>query len=162
MVFRTTKGDDERQLRENNSKVKVLSILKVFTQIYEYRINQSVLLLINMMYTLVILQNGLQFTTPQLESISMRYKEVDMEYAEKQQSVVTSAMETALSYLPLVEAVSDLLAELDVLAAFATAAAAAPREYVRPVILPKGSGVMQLKVRIKYDDDDRMFSLHYI
>lgn len=28
-MFRATKGEDERQLRENNSKVRVVSILKV-------------------------------------------------------------------------------------------------------------------------------------
>ena len=83
-------------------------------------------------------QTGLNFTTPQLESISGRYKDIEEEYQSVQQSVIASAMETAQTYLPLVEAVCDLLAELDVLAAFASAAAAAPQEYVRPVIHPAG------------------------
>ena len=33
-VLRTTKGDDERELRANNSKVRIISILKVLNLSY--------------------------------------------------------------------------------------------------------------------------------
>ena len=48
-------------------------------------------------------------------------------------------MTTALTYLPLVESICDLIAELDVVAGFATAASFAPVEYTRPIIHPRGN-----------------------
>lgn len=54
-------------------------------------------------------------------------------------------MGTATTYLPVAEAAAAIVAELDVLTAFATAAALAPAEYVRPVVHPKGSGVIHLQ-----------------
>lgn len=64
----------------------------------------------------------------------------------KQQSVVAAAMETALTYLPLAEAASELVAELDVLLGFATAASVAPREYVRPSMHESDFGAIRLEV----------------
>lgn len=55
-------------------------------------------------------------------------------------------METALTYLPLAEAASELVAELDVLLGFATAASLAPHEYVRPTMHEADSGVIRLQV----------------
>ncbi|KAJ1427714.1 muts domain V-domain-containing protein [Ochromonadaceae sp. CCMP2298] len=110
-ILRTTRGDDERQLRANCSSVKVLSILK----------------------------NGVHFTTTALEKLADRYLSLEAEYEEKQSTLVTQALDTARTYLPVVEAVANLIAELDVLASFATAAALSPGVYVRP-IAEKGVG----------------------
>lgn len=117
IVFRSTRTDDERALRNAKKDLKILSILK----------------------------NGVHFTTSALESLSYRYREVQEEYAEKQQTIMQCALETALTYLPLVESVCDELAELDVLVGFATAASYAPMEYTRPVMRPQGSGIVSLK-----------------
>jgi DNA mismatch repair ATPase MutS len=92
------------------------------------------------------LQNGVHFTTPKLERLGSRLKEIQDAYKEKQATLVTKAVETALTYLPLAEAASALVAELDTLSAFATAAALSPANYVRPKIIPAGSGVLSLKV----------------
>ena len=70
------------------------------------------------------------------------------EYEEQQAVLVTQALDTARTYLPVVEAVAALIAEIDVLASFATAAAVAPGVYVRPTIMKRGSGVIHLKVRV--------------
>lgn len=115
-MFRSTKGEDERQLRANNAKVRVLSILKT----------------------------GCYFTTPELESLGGRVVDVEAEYHSKQRALVAKAVETAATYIPLAESAACLVAELDVLTAFATAAAVAPTAYVRPTMLPRGSGVMRL------------------
>jgi DNA mismatch repair protein MSH2 len=45
----------------------------------------------------------------------------------------------------VIEACSSLVAEIDVLASFATSAALAPTEYVRPRIHPLGSGILSLE-----------------
>mmetsp|Transcript_6647 Transcript_6647/g.14556 ORF Transcript_6647/g.14556 Transcript_6647/m.14556 type:complete len:517 (+) Transcript_6647:33-1583(+) len=110
-ILRTTRGDDERQLRANCSSVKVLSILK----------------------------NGVHFTTTALEKLADRYLSLEAEYEEKQSTLVTQALDTARTYLPVVEAVANLIAELDVLASFATAAALSPGVYVRPIVHPRGA-----------------------
>jgi DNA mismatch repair protein MSH2 len=115
-VFRTTKGDDERQLRANNSSVRIISILK----------------------------NGVHFTTPQLERIGDSHKDVEAEYQKAQQGIVGKVVETACTYLPLAEAAAGVVAELDVLASFATAAATSAGDYVRPVVRPRGAGILNL------------------
>ncbi len=117
LYLRTTKGEDERQLRENKKSVKILSILK----------------------------NGVHFTTPDLEKLSERLSSIDDEYAAAQKEVVESAVETACTYLPLAEAVSAVISEIDVIVGFAIAAALSPVEYSRPKVLPKGGGVVNLK-----------------
>ena len=54
-------------------------------------------------------------------------------------------MGTATTYLPVAEAAAAIVAELDVLTAFATAAALAPGEYVRPTVHPAGGGIINLQ-----------------
>lgn len=117
-ILRTTRGEDERLLREKNSSVKILSILK----------------------------NGTHFTTPILERIAERTQAIDQEYHERQQEIVFKAMETSMTYLPLIESVAVILGELDVLQAFATAASLSPGQYTRPKLHPLGAGILSLKV----------------
>lgn len=118
-ILRTAKSDDERKLRAANSDVHVLSILK----------------------------NGVHFTTSALQKMGHRHLDIQAEYKLLQNGLVLKAVDTAVTYLPVVESVSALIAELDVLLAFSTAAALSPGEYVRPVMLPMGEGVIELKVR---------------
>jgi DNA mismatch repair protein MSH2 len=115
--LRSTKGDDERQLRANNKHVKILSIQK----------------------------NGVHFTTPELECLSDSYRQLEQEYDQAQRTLVVKTVETAATYLPVAEAASAIVAELDVLVSFAQAAALSPSEYVRPKVLPVGSGVARFK-----------------
>lgn len=105
-ILRTTRGDDERQLRDNNKAVKVLALLK----------------------------NGVHFTVPVLATIGSRYLSIQQEYSCMQQDLVKKALDTAVTYIPVIESVSAIVAELDVLLSFATAAAVAPRAYTRPIV----------------------------
>ncbi|CAM9858570.1 unnamed protein product [Discosporangium mesarthrocarpum] len=70
---------------------------------------------------------------------------IRQDYQEKQEGLVEKAVETAATYLPLVETASALVSELDVLVSFADVAALAPTELVRPKIFPRGSGRMSVK-----------------
>ena len=59
-ILRTTRGDDERQLRSNNPKVSILSLQK----------------------------NGVHFTTPQLVQVAERIVDVEAEYKLQQSALV--------------------------------------------------------------------------
>ena len=117
LFLRSAKADDERQLRANNKNVKILSIQK----------------------------NGVHFTTKELETLSDRSAEIDNEYNIQQREVVEKAVETAATYLPLAEAASALIAELDVLCGFAVAATLSSQGYCRPTVLPQGGGIIDFK-----------------
>lgn len=56
-----------------------------------------------------------------------------------QRALVAKAVETAATYMPVAEAASALVAEVDVLAGFATAAALSAAEYTRPILLKAGT-----------------------
>lgn len=111
--LRSCSSDDERQLRSNNKNVKILSLQK----------------------------NGVHFTTQELESLSNDMLDVDEQYEQQQQHLVDKAVETANTYMPVVEAACSLISELDVLTGFAIAAAQMDG-YVRPEVLPKGQGII--------------------
>jgi DNA mismatch repair protein MSH2 len=85
------------------------------------------------------------FTTPALSRIGDRLKDIEADYRNQQSAVAAKAMETVLTYLPVVETAGALIAQLDVLTGFATAAALAPSAYVRPEMLDMGTGVLELK-----------------
>ena len=85
----------------------------------------------------------MHFTTPQLKKIGESLKALESTYKAQQTELVKKAIETASSYTPLVEQASALVSELDVLTSFATTAAISPHAYVRPTLLPRGSGVLK-------------------
>ncbi|CAN0055417.1 unnamed protein product, partial [Ectocarpus sp. 8 AP-2014] len=94
--------------------------------------------------TLAVLKNGVHFTTSELKKLGSRYKSCRLEYEEKQSGLVEKAVETAATYLPLVESASALVSELDILVSFADVAALAPTELVRPTMKDKGTGVLKV------------------
>ncbi len=109
----------------------------------------------------VMSKTGLHFTTPALKKISDRTKQLQAQYSQLQAVVVEKAVEAARSYIPLIEAVSGLVAELDVYSSFAASAALAPVEYVRPVIRPLGSGLLKL-VKARHPCVELMDNVDYI
>lgn len=116
-LFRLTKANLEQELKRRKKNVETLSVLK----------------------------NGVHFTTPALRDAGLRFCEARQDYEEKQSGLVEKAVETAATYLPLVESASALVSELDVLVSFAHVAALAPTELVRPTMRPMGSGKLSVK-----------------
>lgn len=107
--FRSTRGDDAGRLQEcGRGQVKILSILK----------------------------NGVHFTVTALERMSERYLDLEKEYQSKQDEVVGKVLDVAMTYLPLLESVGQLVSELDVLLSFAVVSATSSQGYVRPTMLP--------------------------
>jgi DNA mismatch repair protein MSH2 len=93
-----------------------------------------------------LLNNGVHFTSATLTELSDQYTDLEARYSEKQQAIVSQAIEVAHSYTSVVEMAAAILSELDVLVGFAFLAAYAPGgSYVRPSMTPAGSGVLCLK-----------------
>ena len=89
-------------------------------------------------------KDGTRFTTPPLKALATEYKAVVREYGERQQLYVQKLIETTLTYGGVVERMSGLIAELDVLVSFAHVATAL-HGFVRPVMREMGTGMLKMK-----------------
>ena len=107
LVLRSTRGDDERKLRENSNNNNAVTILS-------------------------IQKTGCYFTTVPLQRISSRIATIDSEYNTVQTRIVSQAIDVAASFVPLLESASALIAIVDVLVAFAVAVVTSPAGYCRP------------------------------
>jgi len=90
-------------------------------------------------------KDGVRFTTMQLKVLSRKFSELSREYEEVQRAIVAKCMEVVVTYTPVMEDLSSVLAELDVIVAFAHVSMNAPVPFVRPNMLPQGSGILELK-----------------
>eukprot|EP01035_Chromulina_nebulosa_P027980 gene27980-36867_t len=100
---------------------------------------------ISIVHVYGIQKNGVHFTTKELQRLAEQRSQLQASYKQMQQEVVSKVLDTAISYLPLVEIANGIISELDVLTGFAIAAAISPNSYHRPKILPKGSGIIDIK-----------------
>ena len=132
-VLRSTRGEDERQFQQHKRSVIILSIKK----------------------------NGVYCSTPELQSISTQLQDLERQYESKQERVVVKALETAMTYLPLVETTAAVVSELDVLASFATVAALAPEAYTRPLVHEMGTMGVHLKAA-RHPCVELMDAVHFI
>eukprot|EP00941_MAST-03F_sp_MAST-3F-sp1_P003779 g3779.t1 len=82
--------------------------------------------------TLKILKGGVFLTTRHLRKLAEKYKSIYSEYNEAQKEVTTEAVRVAATYLPVLDAATITLADLDVLLALAHVAAHTPSEYCKP------------------------------
>ena len=84
-------------------------------------------------------KDGVKFTSKALKKASDARTALGRQYAQQQKQLVTRVVDVAASYADLFLAASSVLAQLDVLAAFADVAATSPVAYVRPVLHPPSS-----------------------
>ena len=87
----------------------------------------------------------MKFSTPRLRKLSDERQALDRSYAAQQKHLVERVVDVAVSFADVLLQASALLAQLDVLAAFADLAANAPATYSRPQLLPKGEGTIELR-----------------
>ncbi|EJD05353.1 DNA mismatch repair protein MSH2 [Fomitiporia mediterranea MF3/22] len=90
-------------------------------------------------------KSGVYFTTKKLRSLAMDFQEITDTYSRTQSSLVKEVVNIAATYTPVLEALDDQIAHLDVIVSFAHVSANAPEEYVRPKLSVKGSGSVVLK-----------------
>jgi DNA mismatch repair protein MSH2 len=94
-----------------------------------------------------VLKDGIYFTTGSLRRAASTLLEKGAEYEDEQRSVVTEAISVARSYLPVLEACSGKIGELDAFASMAFAAVSGPAAYVRPTLTGVPGGPAR-KIRI--------------
>ncbi|CAN7988646.1 unnamed protein product, partial [Ixodes hexagonus] len=89
-------------------------------------------------------QNGVRFRSPDLLSTNAGYLDTRKAYEEAQQSITKMIVEIAGGYAEPMHQLSEVISHLDVLVGLAVAAASASKPYVRPKVLPKGSGTLKM------------------
>jgi len=79
-----------------------------------------------------LLKNGVYFSTKELRQLGTKKHDLLAEYDKHQRGIVKNAMSVAITYIPVLERASEIIAEVDVLASLAHAAAFNPHGYCRP------------------------------
>lgn len=93
---------------------------------------------------------GVRFKNDKLATLNEEYREINEKYEELQQKTVDEMLTVAAGYADTVRNINMILAALDVLASFATAAVSATIPYVRPVLKPMSERVLKLKKVVVY------------
>mmetsp|Transcript_48662 Transcript_48662/g.95398 ORF Transcript_48662/g.95398 Transcript_48662/m.95398 type:complete len:948 (-) Transcript_48662:170-3013(-) len=89
-------------------------------------------------------KDGVRFTCPSMKKLSAENTDIKQQYEHVQKEIVDKALEITLSYTPVMEQLNEVIAELDVLCAFAHVSQNAPTQYVRPTMLVAGSGKLEM------------------
>jgi DNA mismatch repair protein MSH2 len=79
-----------------------------------------------------VLKNGVYFSTKALRQLGVRKQDLLSEYDKHQRTIVQNAAVVAVTYVPILEKVSTIIAELDVLSGLAHAAAFSTNTYCCP------------------------------
>lgn len=79
---------------------------------------------------------GIFFSTKELKNIAEETSELQKKYEQQQASLVKEIVSITLSYTPVLEKLSVVIAQLDILCSFAQVSSYAPIPYVRPKMYP--------------------------
>ncbi|KAF2640358.1 DNA mismatch repair protein [Massarina eburnea CBS 473.64] len=85
-------------------------------------------------------KNGTYFTTASLQAKRREFDQLSENYNRTQAGLVGEVVAVASSYIPVVEKLAAVLANLDVIVAFAHVSVHAPTSYTRPKMHPRGTG----------------------
>ena len=90
-------------------------------------------------------KQGYFFTTKRMRELSEQMKEAQREVDQREKQLEAEALQIAAEYMPSFEQFGVLITELDLLIGFAHVCVNAPVPYVRPTVLGKEAGVLELK-----------------
>ncbi|TDL24664.1 DNA mismatch repair protein MSH2 [Rickenella mellea] len=91
------------------------------------------------------IKSGLYFTTKSLKELATDYKETTEAYSRCQSGLVKEVVSIAATYNPVLEALDNQIAHLDVILSFAHVSVNAPEPYIKPKLLQKGEGSLVLR-----------------
>ncbi|KAL4440412.1 hypothetical protein ABPG75_003413 [Micractinium tetrahymenae] len=94
---------------------------------------------------LEVKKDGLKFLNKPMKAAAQRLQQLSGEYERRQAELLAQVVSVAATFGEVWRHVSATLAQLDLLAAFAEVAAAAPAPYVRPTMLPSDTGEITLR-----------------
>ena len=97
-------------------------------------------------------KDGTKFTNKRLYSLSSRCMELDKAYECQQRVLVDRVVDVAASFVDVFLEVSNLCAEIDVLASFAEVAVSAPLPFTRPAVHPKQANADSIREEIILKD----------
>ncbi|KAF2195766.1 DNA mismatch repair protein [Zopfia rhizophila CBS 207.26] len=90
-------------------------------------------------------KNGVFFTTSNLQGLRREFDQLSENYNRTQSGLVNEVVSVAASYIPVIEKLAAVLAQLDVIVSFAHVSVHAPTSYTRPKMHPRGTGNTVLK-----------------
>ena len=137
--------DYASQMRLDSTKVKLLNSPTHGWCLRVTRKDETHLRNLRGITTLSTLKDGVYFTSIDLRACADSRKNYEAEYRIIQEIVVVSAMDTACTFLPYFERVNHIITEIDVFIGIAHAALHSGTIYVRPEVLPLGSGLIEFK-----------------
>lgn len=94
---------------------------------------------------LEVKKDGMKFLNKPMKAAAQRLQQLSGEYERRQAELLAQVVNVAATFGEVWRHVSATLAQLDLLAAFAEVAAAAPAPYVRPTMLPSDAGEVTLR-----------------
>ncbi|KAL7072203.1 hypothetical protein ACQ4LE_009020 [Meloidogyne hapla] len=104
---------------------------------------------------------GVRFSTSKLDQLNTQYLELLLSYESSQQELTKIVITTCAGYVPAFKSLDGCIGFLDVLTAFSIVTASSATPYVRPKILEKGMGVLDLR-KCRHPTVERLPNMHFI
>ena len=90
-------------------------------------------------------KDGVRFTTPKLSAANETFNNIQKQYDKRQRAIHEKLMETVASYLPVLDDAKEVIAQLDVYAAWATIVCESRHPMVRPTLLPSAQNIIRIQ-----------------
>jgi DNA mismatch repair protein MSH2 len=90
-------------------------------------------------------KDGLHFSTRRLEKLAHAHAQLSADFAAASQQLLGDVVATTATYTPVLDALAGIVAALDTFSTLAHVAASASQPWVRPTMLPMGSGRIEIK-----------------
>ena len=108
-------------------------------------------------------KEGVAYQDSKLASMAEEYAEAAKAYDAEQKTLASKVVDTAGTFVPVVVECHTLLAELDVLLAFAHVATTAPEPFVKPTLVPPEDGRQRVVLRgCRHPCVERMDGMSFI
>uniref|UniRef100_A0A8D3EEH3 DNA mismatch repair protein n=1 Tax=Scophthalmus maximus TaxID=52904 RepID=A0A8D3EEH3_SCOMX len=140
--LRTNKKFTTLDVQKNGVRFTNRSVSRCHTQ--TLRLSEKIATLSCRQLTVCALACTLSHVHSKLSSLNEEYTKSREEYEEAQNAIVKEIINIASGYVDPLQALSDVIAQLDAVASFAVASVSAPVPYVRPRLLADGCRRMEL------------------